>query len=152
MAPGGSPAAAAGRRGEAEDDYGSERRPLDLNKYTTKKTIAQGMLDVALLTANASQLKYVLTNHGNQQVHFYYLLLVLISVSIALQVIVGILILVVGNVNINRKENHYVGNIINNFTVGLIFLISVINIVISSLGLDNYSSQYQYQPVVTGNN
>ena len=33
---------------------------LDANRYATKKTIAQGMLDVALLTANASQLKYVM--------------------------------------------------------------------------------------------
>ena len=33
---------------------------LDANRYATKKTIAQGMLDVALLTANASQLKYIL--------------------------------------------------------------------------------------------
>jgi hypothetical protein len=35
-------------------------RRLDANRYATKKTIAQGMLDVALLTANASQLKYVM--------------------------------------------------------------------------------------------
>ena len=34
---------------------------LNANRYATKKTIAQGMLDIALLASNASQLKYVLT-------------------------------------------------------------------------------------------
>ena len=33
---------------------------LNTNRYATKKTIAQGMLDIALLSTNASQLKYVL--------------------------------------------------------------------------------------------
>jgi hypothetical protein len=37
---------------------------LDANRYASKKTLAQGMLDIALLTANASQLKYILqVNH-----------------------------------------------------------------------------------------
>ncbi|CAG0882209.1 unnamed protein product [Darwinula stevensoni] len=58
---------------------------LDNNKYATKKTIAQGMLDIALLTANASQLKYVLSQ-GKDRYEFYTLMLVLISISIVLQV------------------------------------------------------------------
>lgn len=36
--------------------------PLDMNIYATRKTVAQGMMDIALMTANASQLKYVLLN------------------------------------------------------------------------------------------
>lgn len=59
-------------------------RRLDANAYATKKTIAQGMLDVALLTANASQLKYLLQLG---KVHeFYYLMITLISLSLVLQV------------------------------------------------------------------
>lgn len=38
----------------------SQVKSIDVNRYATKKTIAQGMLDIALLTANASQLKYIL--------------------------------------------------------------------------------------------
>jgi len=56
------------------------------NKYVTKKTIAQRMLDIALLTANASQLKYVL-QVGKERHPFYTLMVTLISISIALQVI-----------------------------------------------------------------
>lgn len=57
---------------------------LNMNQYATKKTLAQGMLDLALLTANVSQLKYLL-DVGD--LHPYYtLLLSLIIVSICLQV------------------------------------------------------------------
>merc|ERR1712141_942862 len=81
-------------------DASGRRKTLDANRYATKKTIAQGMLDVALLTANASQLKYVL--QLGVDVHpFYHLMLALIIVSIVLQVIVGILFLVIGGLNIN---------------------------------------------------
>ena len=38
----------------------SSRYQLDYNVYATKKNIAQGMIDIALLTANATQLKYLL--------------------------------------------------------------------------------------------
>lgn len=57
---------------------------MDANRYATKKTIAQGMLDIALLTANASQLKYIL-QVGHQH-EFYTLMLILISISIVMQV------------------------------------------------------------------
>lgn len=59
-------------------------KSLDANRYATKKTIAQGMLDIALLTANASQLKYIL-QVGNRH-EFYTLMLTLISISIVMQV------------------------------------------------------------------
>lgn len=58
---------------------------LNLNDYATRKTIAQGMLDLALLTANAAQLKRIMTI-GNAH-RFYYLLMVLITISICLQVV-----------------------------------------------------------------
>merc|ERR1719414_1214173 len=72
---------------EPEDFYEREqrRKVLDANRYATKKTIAQGMLDVALLTANASQLKYVL-QVGEDNHPFYHLMLALIILSIILQV------------------------------------------------------------------
>ena len=80
---------------------------LNTNRYATKKTIAQGMLDIALLSSNAAQLKYILTVSGFLQQstlmnwsdqcllftvqvgeeHQYYLpMLILIVSSIVLQV------------------------------------------------------------------
>ena len=66
-------------------NFFQQKRGLDVNRYATKKTIAQGMLDVALLTANASQLKYVL-QLGEERHEFYHLMLALIILSIVLQV------------------------------------------------------------------
>ncbi|RXG60267.1 Ninjurin-1 [Armadillidium vulgare] len=61
------------------------RRPLDVNLYATKKTVAQGMMDLALLTANANQLRYVL--ESNNIGPYYYFSVVLISLSIILQIL-----------------------------------------------------------------
>ncbi|XP_065577626.1 uncharacterized protein LOC136038474 isoform X2 [Artemia franciscana] len=60
------------------------RKGLDTNKYATKKTVAQGLLDVALLTANASQLKYILST--GKQHDFYNAMVALIATSIVLQI------------------------------------------------------------------
>lgn len=62
----------------------SQLKSMDANRYATKKTIAQGMLDIALLTANASQLKYIL--QVGERHEFYTLMLIMISVSIIMQV------------------------------------------------------------------
>ncbi|XP_026468975.1 ninjurin-1-like [Ctenocephalides felis] len=70
-------------------DRDERLKSLDANRYATKKTIAQGMLDIALLTANASQLKYIL--QVGEKHEFYTLMLTLISISIILQVLAAIL-------------------------------------------------------------
>jgi hypothetical protein len=61
------------------------RRGVDINVYQHKKTLAQGMMDLALLSANANQLRYVLESGGNHP--YYYPSLVMISMSLVLQVI-----------------------------------------------------------------
>ena len=62
------------------------KRPVDVNQYATKKTVAQGMMDLALLTANANQLRYVLELQDHST--YFYVNLVLIIISIVLQVLV----------------------------------------------------------------
>lgn len=53
------------------------------------------------------------------------------------QVIVGILFLVIGSVNINKDDNHRSAVILNDLVVVFIFAISVINIIISSFGIQH---------------
>ncbi|XP_003737707.1 ninjurin-2 [Galendromus occidentalis] len=106
---------------------------LDANVYATKKSIAQGMLDVALLTANASQLKYLLqVGHKHE---FYTIMVSLIATSIILQILVGAFIVILGTVNLNREKNHVRANVLNNMVTIFIFIITVVNIVISSFGM-----------------
>ncbi|KAG4070675.1 hypothetical protein HA402_013595 [Bradysia odoriphaga] len=112
-------------------------KTMDANRYATKKTIAQGMLDIALLTANASQLKYILqVGHKHE---FYTLMLTLISVSIIMQMIVGLLFIVIGSLNINRKKDQTAAIILNDIILVLIFTISLVNVIISGFGME-YSS------------
>lgn len=56
----------------------------DVNVYQHKKTLAQGMMDLALFSANANQLRYVLESFNRHP--YYYPSLGLISVSLILQV------------------------------------------------------------------
>lgn len=52
--------------------------------FTAKKTAAQGMMDIALITANANQLRYLL--EFSRQSTTFYTILALIIVSMCLQV------------------------------------------------------------------
>ncbi|KAL1269140.1 hypothetical protein QQF64_031429 [Cirrhinus molitorella] len=70
---------------------GLPRAPLNMNHYANKKSAAESMLDVALLMANASQLKAVLEQ--GPQFTLYTSLITLISLSLCLQVLVGILLI-----------------------------------------------------------
>ncbi|XP_055903618.1 ninjurin-1 isoform X1 [Eupeodes corollae] len=116
----------------------SEMKSMDANRYATKKTIAQGMLDIALLTANASQLKYIL--QVGEQHQFYKLMLILISLSIFLQLLVGIFFVIIGSLNINRKNEQTAAIIMNDVILVTIFIISIVNVIISGFGME-YSSQ-----------
>lgn len=61
------------------------------NVYVTKKSAAEGMMDISLLTANANQLKFIL--YYSQESKMFYPTLALIILSLVLQVAVGILLI-----------------------------------------------------------
>lgn len=66
-------------------------RPININHYANKKSAAESMLDIALLMANASQLKAVMEQ--GPSFSFYIPLIVLISLSLTLQIVVGVLLI-----------------------------------------------------------
>lgn len=71
-----------------------QQGPLNMNHYANKKSAAESMLDVALLMANASQMKAVLEQ--GPDFTFYVPLITLISISLILQIIVGALLIFIG--------------------------------------------------------
>ncbi|KAL4708464.1 hypothetical protein ACJJTC_001180 [Scirpophaga incertulas] len=125
----------------AMDTVSDRVKGLDANRYATKKTVAQGMLDIALLTSNASQLKYVLQVGPKHE--FYTLLVVLISISIVLQALSAIVALVLGSIlNINRQPDHRKAEILNDTSLAFKILSITINVVISilsSIRMDQYA-------------
>jgi len=114
-------------------DYAGPRKQLDPNRYATKKTIAQGMLDVALLTANASQLRYVLQVGDRHE--FYTLMVALISISIILQVVIGVLSLslnLLRDCRLHKDEYSRSANGINYTTLAMVFVITTTNVMIAA--------------------
>ncbi|XP_008474581.1 ninjurin-2 isoform X1 [Diaphorina citri] len=116
-----------------DDVSANPQKPIDVNRYATKKTIAQGMLDIALLTANASQLKYIL--QVGEKHEFYTLMLVLISTSIVLQVLMGVLFLslnLMRDCRLHLIEYKSSALIINHIAMGMSFAVTAINLLISA--------------------
>lgn len=105
----------------------------DVNVYQHKKTLAQGMMDLALLSANANQLRYVLESYNRHP--YYYASLTFISVSIILQVAVGVGLIWNSRYNVKNEADICKADRINNFTVIGIFMITVVNVFISSFGV-----------------
>ncbi|KAJ7999738.1 hypothetical protein DPEC_G00197530 [Dallia pectoralis] len=79
--------------------------PLNMNHYANKKSAAESMLDVALLMANASQLKAVMEQ--GPDFTFYTTLITLISISLSLQIIVGILLTFIVKWNLNDEKAQF---------------------------------------------
>ncbi|XP_017087669.2 ninjurin-A isoform X2 [Drosophila bipectinata] len=105
----------------------------DVNAYQHKKTLAQGMMDLALLSANANQLRYVLETNKNHP--YFYPSLLFISTSIIFQIAVGVGLILNGRYNITDKHEICRANRINNYTVIGIFIVTVVNVLISAFGV-----------------
>jgi len=113
-------------------------KELNVNRYATKKTAAQGMLDLALLTSNAAQLKFVLA--AGEKYEYYEASLALIIISLVLQGVAGILFLIVGGLDINDEKHHRTADVINNVITGIILLITIVNVVISAFDIQSATS------------
>lgn len=72
-----------------------------MNHYANKKSAAESMLDIALLMANASQLKAVVEQ--GPAFSFFVPLVVLISISLVLQIGVGVLLIFLGQCRSTRQ-------------------------------------------------
>lgn len=105
----------------------------DINVYQHKKTLAQGMMDLALLSANANQLRYVTESY--QRHPYYYFCIIFISASLILQIAVGIGLIWNSRYNIKNEDDICKADKINNYTVMGIFLVTVVNVFISAFGV-----------------
>uniref|UniRef100_A0A8C3SR48 Ninjurin 1 n=2 Tax=Chelydra serpentina TaxID=8475 RepID=A0A8C3SR48_CHESE len=91
------------------------------------------MLDIALLMANASQLKAVMEQ--GPSFSFYIPLIVLISISLILQIAVGVLLIFLVKYDLNNPSKHAKLDFLNNIATGLVFIIVVVNIFITAFGV-----------------
>ncbi|KAL0879095.1 hypothetical protein ABMA27_004052 [Loxostege sticticalis] len=122
--------------------FGADDRPVspmpgsipDVNTYQQKKNLAQGMMDLALLSANANQLRYVIESSSGGH-PYYYSSIVFISLSIILQIAVGVGLIMNSRYNVKDEKDICKADKINNMTVLGIFLITIVNVFISSFSV-----------------
>ncbi|XP_026332512.1 uncharacterized protein LOC113239657 isoform X2 [Hyposmocoma kahamanoa] len=123
--------------GPFDDRPGSPMYPgtsiPDVNTYQQKKNLAQGMMDLALLSANANQLRYVL--ESSERHPYYYPSLVFISFSILLQIGVGVGLIMNSRYNVKDEKDICKADKINNMTVLGVFLITIVNVFITSFSV-----------------
>merc|ERR1712141_171352 len=120
--------ATSGARNMPDVSFSSPQSLLNINRYATKKTISQGMLDMALLASNASQLKYLMQIG---EVHEYYTEMVaLVVTSIVLQIVVGLLFFLIAMININDEDSHASAKVLNNIILVIIIILLIFTIVI----------------------
>nr|XP_027222138.1 ninjurin-1-like isoform X3 [Penaeus vannamei] len=90
------------------------------------------MLDIALLTANASQLKYVLRIGDKHE--FYSLMLGLIITSLVLQGLTAALLTGLSIISINDPSKQRLAVTLNHVTLGLVMLITALDAI--KMGFD----------------
>ncbi|CAL7935422.1 unnamed protein product [Xylocopa violacea] len=103
------------------------------NTFAAKKTVAQGMMDVALITANANQLRYLI--EYQRQSSTFYLIMSLIIISLLLQVAVGVSLVFKGRYDIKGQSKSIQARKINNYVVIGVFMITIINVFIAAFSV-----------------
>ncbi|XP_045928211.1 ninjurin-2-like [Micropterus dolomieu] len=113
---------------------GGSASNLNMNLYATKKTAAEGMLDIALFLANITHMKTVIEQGAGYR--YYIAVLTLISFSLALQIVAGVLIIIIARRDVTEETNQKRLDSLNNTTTVIIFLIFITNIFISVFGME----------------
>ncbi|KAH8345614.1 hypothetical protein KR067_008309 [Drosophila pandora] len=97
------------------------------NSYATNKNVAEGLMDIALLSANANQLRFLITYNDKASTYTYCLILVVLS--LVLQLLVGIMLI------FKRRLKRFKGRSYertNDLLVMGVFMITVINIMLAA--------------------
>ncbi|KAM8740852.1 ninjurin-2-like isoform X2 [Acanthopagrus latus] len=111
---------------------GGSASNLNMNLYATKKTVSEGMLDIALFLANITHMKTVIEQGAGYR--YYIAVLTLISFSLALQIVAGVLIIIIARRDLNVVSNQKRLDYLNNLATGVIFVTTVINFFVSFFG------------------
>ncbi|XP_056380312.1 ninjurin-1 isoform X2 [Hyla sarda] len=104
-----------------------------MNHYANKKSAAESMLDIALLMANASQLKAVIEQ--GPDFSFYVPLITMITISLVLQIVVGVLLIFIVKYDLNNVAKHTKLDNLENAATGIVFIIVVVNVFITAFGV-----------------
>ena len=110
------------------EELSLEDKAIQLKKMSDYKTFAKGLMDVALLSANTNQLRHALEQCSS----FYWLRITLLIASILLQIVASIFLI---KERLTCRKKDYQKCVKYNAIIGVfVFLIIVVNVIISSFG------------------
>lgn len=89
-------------------------------------------MDLALLSANTNQLRYILDSRSDNA--YFSVSLTLIISSLVLQIVVGLMLVWNSSYNVQRRSGFASAEKINNLSVFGVFLITLINVFVSTFG------------------
>ncbi|KAG4072355.1 hypothetical protein HA402_004287 [Bradysia odoriphaga] len=105
---------------------------VDYSGYIQKKSLAQGMMDLALVSANTNQLRYIIEYKDH---HPYFMTsLSLVVASLFLQLAVGMTLIWNTRFNVKKRKEMQEADKVNNFSVIGIFIVTLINVFLSTFG------------------
>ncbi|XP_053713629.1 ninjurin-2 isoform X3 [Synchiropus splendidus] len=108
---------------------------LNMNLYATKKTAAEGMLDLALFLANVTHMKTVIEQGAGYR--YYAAVLTLISFSLVLQIIAGVLIVIIGRRDLNDATLQRRLDQLNNAATATVSVTCILSLCISTFGIQS---------------
>lgn len=91
-------------------------------------------MDIALITANANQLRFII--EYNRDSPTYIVALLLIAISLILQLAVGIFLIFKGRYDMKGEEKFKHANTMNNYVVGGVFLITIVNVFVAAFSMN----------------
>lgn len=94
-------------------------------------------MDLALLITNVNQLRHIINTFERNP--FFYISLPCVIISIVLQIVVGIFLVLNSRYDVKDCEDICKANKINNWITVLIFLITVVNVVLSAFEIPDQS-------------
>ena len=103
---------------------------FDPNHYAVTKTVAKGLLNVALITTNANQLKTTI-DEGSENNEFYGLIIPLATISMLLQTAMGIMGVFIGVKDINDEQHQGKATTLNKYLLILGVITVVINVLLA---------------------
>jgi len=128
------------RRPNAEGDGATKPPPtaratpnrFDNNKYNTRKTLAKGLLDVALLSNNLSNLKQLLKHQGTERQHpFFEWIVGGLLLSICLQVVIAFILILIGQKDVDKEEDQDSAMQWNDILTGFVLVQTVLNVTVT---------------------
>ena len=101
------------------------------DKYATKKTFSNGLMDGALLATSAGQLRSLLSNGYDKSDPKWYISISLVTTSVFCQVFMLILCAILANNNLADKAKSNYLNVLNNIVLVMTGAIFCFNIIVN---------------------